>query len=128
MSTLYKNLPGLGGQSWVLQEEVFSLKPEQDPPLLSDTVLYLLYFCDPPPQLLEHGPIGVQLDHWQSTENKMKFSVSSRNCKGQDLFRHFLFISKLQTLQKLNVTDSSIHHKLYLPEVSGNGQSGPQYP
>ena len=61
--TQYENLPGPVGQSWVLQESVFSLKPEQDPPLLSDMVLYLLDFCDPPPQLLEHDPLGVQFDH-----------------------------------------------------------------
>ena len=51
------------GQSWVLQGSDFSLEPEQDPPLLSETVLVLVDFCDPPPQLLEHEPLGVQSDH-----------------------------------------------------------------
>ena len=68
-SNVVSNLPG---QSWVLQETVFSLVPEQDPPLLSGTVLYLVKFCDPTPQLLEHLPLGVQLDHWQSTEDTIK--------------------------------------------------------
>ena len=53
----------LKGQSWVLQDSDFSLKPGQDPPLLSGMVLSLVKFCDPPPQLLEHDPLGVQLDH-----------------------------------------------------------------
>ena len=51
------------GQPWVLQESDFSLKPEQDPPLLSKTVLYLVDFCNPPPHVLEHDPLDVQLDH-----------------------------------------------------------------
>ena len=72
-SLVHENLPVEPvGQSWVLQESDFSLKPEQDPPLLSDTVLYLVDFCNPPPQVLEHDPLVVQPDHWQSTENKVK--------------------------------------------------------
>ena len=57
----FKCFPGSGVQSCVLQGSVFSLEPGQDPPLLSETVL--VYFCNPPPQLFEHEPIGVQLDH-----------------------------------------------------------------
>ena len=55
-------------QSCVLQESIFSLKPEQDPPLLPDTILSLVYFWNPPPQLLEQDPLIIQFDHWQSPE------------------------------------------------------------
>ena len=51
------------GQSWVLQGSDFSLEPKQDPPLLSEAVLVLVDFFDPPPQLFEQDPLTVQLDH-----------------------------------------------------------------
>ena len=73
----------VGTRSWnslVLQGSYFSLEPEQDPPLLSCTVLYLVYFWVPPPQVAEHDPLANQLnhdqldqlDHWQSTETNIK--------------------------------------------------------
>ena len=60
---VYEDSPGPGGQACILQESVFSFEPEQEPPLLSNTVLSLVNFWDPPPQLLEHEPFGVQSDH-----------------------------------------------------------------
>ena len=50
-------------QDWLLQELDFSLEPEQVPPLLSCTLLGLVDFWVPPPQLLEHDPHADQFDH-----------------------------------------------------------------
>ena len=62
-------------QSWVLQESNFSLKPEQDPPLCSGTVLYLVDFWFPPPQLLEQHPVDDQGDHWQLAEKDITLKL-----------------------------------------------------
>ena len=56
------NLPGCEQLS-VLQSSYIVYDPEQDPPLLSVTVLYLVYFCRPPSQVLEHNPLVFQSDH-----------------------------------------------------------------
>ena len=63
-NVIAKNLPG---QALELHVLYFSSEPVQDPPLLSDTVLYLVYFWRPPSQLLEHDPLADQFDHWQLT-------------------------------------------------------------
>ena len=51
------------GQPWLLQDWDFSLEPEQVPPLLSCTLLDLVDFWVPPPQVLEHDPQPDQFDH-----------------------------------------------------------------
>ena len=54
------------GQLSVLQSSYFSFEPGQDPlPLFLDPIVNLVYFCFPPPQLLEHDPLADQSDHWQ---------------------------------------------------------------
>ena len=60
-----KNLPE---QALILHDSNFAFKPEQYPPLLSDTVFDLVYLCSPPSQLLEHDPLADQSDHWQLTD------------------------------------------------------------
>ena len=51
------------GQAWILQDWDFSLDPEHVPPLLCCTVLDLVDFWVPTPQVLEHDPHADQFDH-----------------------------------------------------------------
>ena len=62
------------GQPWLLQDAYFTLEPEQVPPYFSCTVLYLVDFRVPPPQLFEQDPYEDQLDHLQFTRNVEQLS------------------------------------------------------